>query len=202
MRVSQISALPLGMVATVGLLLLMSALINVEFEMPAWSPPTSPVDVVMPQLEVAPPRPLPPVRPADPVEPPPPIPNEVEIPTTGAGPNINIPSAPLEPPMAGPTVAAGNLMPIVQVAPQYPRVALNRGIEGYVTLSFTVTTTGRTRDPMVISAATKDGTPTSVFDRAAMAAVQGFRYNPQVENGVAVEVHNVQTRLVFELANH
>lgn len=199
--ISRINAVPMGMVATLGLLLLMSALINVEFDMPVWAPPTAPVDVVMPEIEVAPPRPLPPVRPVDPVEPPPPLPNQVEIPNPGAGPGISIPTQPVKPPPAGPTVASGQLMPIVQVAPQYPRVALNRGVEGYVTLSFTVTTTGRTRDPMVIKAVTKDGTPTSVFDRAAIAAVQGFRYNPQVENGLAVEVHNVQTRLVFELAN-
>lgn len=201
MRVSRISAVPMGMAATLSLLLLMSALINVQFEMPVWSPPTAPVDVVMPKIEVAPPRPLPPVRPVDPVQPPPPLPNEVEIPNPGTGTSVHIPNPHVEPPTTGPTVASGNLMPIVQVAPQYPRVALNRGIEGYVTLSFTVTTTGRTRDPMVINAVTKDGTPTSVFDRAAIAAVQSFRYNPQVENGLAVEVHNVQTRLVFELAN-
>lgn len=201
MRVSQISAVPMGVATTVGLLLLMSALINVEFEMPVWSPPTAPVDVVMPELKVAPPRPLPPVKPVEPAAPPPPLPNEIELTDPGTGPVVHIPSPSAEPPAINPTAGSGNLMPIVQVAPQYPRAALNRGIEGYVTLSFTVTTTGRVRDPLVINAVTKDGTPTSVFDRAAIAAVQNFRYNPQVENGLAVEVHNVRTRLVFELAN-
>ncbi|MDQ2077084.1 energy transducer TonB [Marinimicrobium sp. ABcell2] len=201
MRVSQINAVPMAMVTTLGLLLLMSSLINVEFELPTWSPPTVSVDVVMPKTEVEPPRPLPPERPADPVQPPPPIPITVDIPNPGTGTAINIAPPTTITPSHNPGVHHGDLMPIVQVAPQYPRAALTRGLEGYVTLSFTVTTTGRTRDPVVVNAITKDGTPTSVFDRAAIAAVQNFRYSPQIENGVPVEVHNVRTRLVFELAN-
>jgi periplasmic protein TonB len=200
MRVSRINAVPMAMATTLGLLLLMSSLINVEFEMPDWAPPTVPVSVVMPTIEETPVRPLPPERPVEPVQPPPPIPNEVEITNPNTGININIAPPTETLPPARPGIASGSLMPIVQVAPQYPRAALSRGTEGHVTLSFTVTTTGRTRDPVVISATTKDGTPTSVFDRAAIAAVQQFRYNPQVENGVPVEVHNVRTRLVFELA--
>jgi len=201
MRVSRINAVPMAMATTLGLLLLMSSLINVEFEMPEWAPPAVPVNVVMPKIEVEPPRPLPPVKPAEPAQPPPPIPDTVEVRDPGPGNGITIPPPPVNPPTPTMGMSSGNLMPIVQVAPQYPRAAISRGIEGFVTLSFTVTTTGRTRDPVVISATTTDGTPTSVFDRAAIDAVRNFRYSPQVENGVPVEVHNVRTRLVFELAN-
>jgi len=87
----------------------------------------------------------------------------------------------------------------VQVAPQYPRAALSRGVEGYVTVSFTVTETGRTRNVTVLEATTKDGSATSMFDRAAIAAAEQFRYQPRVRDGAAVEVHDVRNRFVFEL---
>ena len=41
--------------------------------------------------------------------------------------------------------ADGEYLPIVKVAPVYPRRALTRGIEGYVLLEFTVTKLGRLR---------------------------------------------------------
>lgn len=90
-------------------------------------------------------------------------------------------------------------MPIVKVAPQYPRIAIVRGIEGYATVEFTVTETGRTRNVTIIASTTTDGRPTSVFDRAAIAAAEKFKYQPRVQDGVAVEVHGVKNRFVFEL---
>jgi len=39
-------------------------------------------------------------------------------------------------------IAEGDYLPIVRVAPVYPARALSRGLEGYVDMSFTVTTTG------------------------------------------------------------
>ncbi len=46
---------------------------------------------------------------------------------------------------------------------------------------------------------TTDGKVTSVFDRAAIAAAEKFKYQPQVRDGVPVAVHGVQNRFVFEL---
>jgi periplasmic protein TonB len=87
----------------------------------------------------------------------------------------------------------GEYMPIVQVAPQYPRRAAERGLEGYVTLEFTVTRQGTVRDPVVIE-------PTSsIFDRAAIDAVMRFRYRPRVIDGEPVEVPGVRFRITFEL---
>src|SRR5690625_5448393 len=99
----------------------MSSLINVEFEMPEWAPPAVPVNVVMPKIEVEPPRPLPPVKPAEPAQPPPPIPDTVEVRDPGPGNGITIPPPPVNPPTPTMGMSSGNLMPIVQVAPQYPR---------------------------------------------------------------------------------
>jgi periplasmic protein TonB len=87
----------------------------------------------------------------------------------------------------------GEYMPIVQVAPQYPRRAAERGLEGYVTLEFVVTRQGTVRDPVVIESSN------SVFDRAALDAVQRFRYRPRVIDGEPVEVPGVRFRITFQL---
>lgn len=87
----------------------------------------------------------------------------------------------------------GEYMPIVQVAPQYPRRAAERGLEGYVLLEFTVTRQGTVRDPKVIDSSS------AVFDRAAVDAVMRFRYRPRVIDGEPVEVPGVRFRITFQL---
>lgn len=87
----------------------------------------------------------------------------------------------------------GEYMPIVQVAPQYPRRAAERGLEGYVTLEFVVTRQGTVRDPVVIESSS------AIFDRAALDAVMRFRYRPRVIDGEPVEVPGVRFRITFEL---
>ncbi|HUG99500.1 MAG TPA: energy transducer TonB [Gammaproteobacteria bacterium] len=87
----------------------------------------------------------------------------------------------------------GEYMPIVQVAPQYPRRAAERGLEGHVLLEFTVTRQGTVRDPVVIDSSS------SMFDRAAVDAVMRFRYRPRVIDGEPVEVPGVRFRITFQL---
>jgi periplasmic protein TonB len=87
----------------------------------------------------------------------------------------------------------GEYMPIVQVAPQYPRRAAERGLEGFVLLEFTVTRQGTVRDPVVVESTS------SIFDRAAIDAVMRFRYRPRVIDGEPVEVPGVRFRITFEL---
>ena len=88
----------------------------------------------------------------------------------------------------------GEYLPIVKVAPVYPRRALSRGIEGYVIVEFTVTKQGTVKDPQVIMAE-----PESLFDRAAMDAALKFKYKPRVVNGEAVEVAGVQNKISFQI---
>ncbi|MDP6374658.1 MAG: energy transducer TonB [Pseudomonadales bacterium] len=88
----------------------------------------------------------------------------------------------------------GEYLPIVKVAPVYPRRAQTRGIEGYVLLEFIVTKTGAVRDPKII-----ESQPTGVFDRAATQAALKFKYKPKVINGEAVDVAGVRNRITFEL---
>jgi len=88
----------------------------------------------------------------------------------------------------------GEYLPIVKVAPVYPRRALSRGIEGYVIVEFTVTKQGTVRDHVVVRAE-----PESLFDRAAMDAALKFKYKPRVVNGEAVEVAGVQNKISFQI---
>jgi protein TonB len=62
-------------------------------------------------------------------------------------------------------------------------------------MSFTVTTTGTVKDPIVTFSTS------SLFDRAAERAVLKFKYKPRVVDGVPVEVAGVTTRIRFELEN-
>jgi protein TonB len=90
-------------------------------------------------------------------------------------------------------IAEGDYLPIVRVAPVYPARALSRGLEGYVDLSFTVTTTGTVRDPIVLFSTS------SLFERAAVRAVLKFKYKPRVVDGVPVDVPDVKTRISFQI---
>lgn len=86
--------------------------------------------------------------------------------------------------------------PLVRVNPEYPRKALERGIEGWVHVRFTITAAGTVKDLVVV-----DSEPKGVFDEAASKAVLRWRYNPRVENGVAVERVGEQTLIRFKLEN-
>ncbi len=88
----------------------------------------------------------------------------------------------------------GEYLPIVKVAPVYPRRALQRGIEGFVIVQFTVTKTGTVRDPVVVEA-----NPAGIFEQAAMDAALKFKYKPRVVNGEATEVAGVQNRITFQM---
>ena len=90
--------------------------------------------------------------------------------------------------------ADGDYLPIVKVAPIYPRRAQSRGIEGYVIVEFKVTKNGSVRNPLVI-----ESQPEGIFDRAAMDAALKFKYKPRVVDGVATEVAGVQNKISFEI---
>ena len=97
---------------------------------------------------------------------------------------------------SGGFTADGEYLPIVKVQPIYPRRAQQRGIEGFVLLEFTVTSTGAVRDPIVVEAE-----PPGIFDRAAINAALKFKYKPKVINGEPIEVAGVLNRIVFNLAD-
>ena len=110
--------------------------------------------------------------------------------------NIAAPTMAMDSNIGGPggmNIAEGDYLPIVRVAPVYPARALSRGLEGHVDLSFTVTSAGTVRDPIVMFSTS------SLFERAATRAVLKFKYKPRVVDGVPVDVPNVKTRITFRI---
>ena len=103
----------------------------------------------------------------DPEEPPPdlePIQFDTQLdmnvanmaPTTGI--NLNLSAS-------GMSSGDGEYLPIVKVAPIYPRRAQTRGISGYCIVEYTVTKTGSIRDPFAV-----DCQPSGVFESASVKA--------------------------------
>jgi protein TonB len=88
-----------------------------------------------------------------------------------------------------------DIVPLVRINPDYPPRALSRGIQGWVIVQFTISATGTVKDQKVVDSSNK------IFDEAALKAIGRWRYNPKVEEGVAVERKGVQTKLVFQLEN-
>lgn len=99
--------------------------------------------------------------------------------------------------MSGLSLGAGSdrdVMPLVRINPDYPPRALNRGIEGWVQVQFTITEQGTVTDAVVV-----DSSPPNIFDEAALRAIARWRYNPRVEEGVAMERKGMQTIIRFSL---
>jgi len=88
----------------------------------------------------------------------------------------------------------GEFLPIVRVSAVYPRRALQRGIEGYVDVEFTVSKLGSVINPKVTQAS-----PAGIFDQAALDATLKYKYKPRVVNGEPMEVSGVEVRVKFEL---
>jgi protein TonB len=141
-----------------------------------------------------------PVKPAKPETPPPPM---AAPQMQQTNPNNNAVSTSFEATIETDTALAGGIsldggdgdyLPIVKVAPIYPRRAQARGIQGYVIVEFTVTKNGSVKNAKVVKAE-----PEGIFDQAAIDAAMKFKYKPRVVDGVAMEVAGVQNRISFEI---
>ena len=134
-------------------------------------------------------------------EPPPPIPVTPRPAFSAGGIDSNVarlsPVVDTRASMSRMTVAGGSdrdVIPLVRVNPDYPQRALQRELEGWVQVQFTITAAGTVKDAVVV-----DAEPKETFDDAALKAIARWRYNPKVENGAPVERVGVQTRIVFQL---
>ncbi len=94
---------------------------------------------------------------------------------------------------AGVSASDGEYLPIVKVAPQYPRQALKRKLEGEVVLEYTVTRLGSVTNAKVLF------TTDPVFNKAAVDSALRYKYKPRVVEGQAIEVTGVRTRIKFRL---
>lgn len=87
-------------------------------------------------------------------------------------------------------------LPLVTVAPQYPTRAAQRGIQGWILLSFTVDEQGNVLEDTVDVI---DAEPQNIFNRSAIRAATKFKYEPRIRNGEAVAVPGVQYVFRYEL---
>ncbi len=95
----------------------------------------------------------------------------------------------------GPSISIDTMpVPQVRVQPRYPNRAIERGLEGYVDVRFDITKIGTTSNVIVVNA-----NPEGVFDRAAVKAVQRWKYQPQLVEGEAIETKNITHRIVFAM---
>ena len=90
---------------------------------------------------------------------------------------------------------AGEFLPLVKIAPVYPSRALNRGVEGDCTVSYTVTQTGAVTDVQVVPGACDS----YLFEEASIEVAKRFRYQPRIIGGEAVAVRGVRNVFEFRL---
>jgi TonB family protein len=98
--------------------------------------------------------------------------------------------------MTGPAALAQDsaaLVPLVRIAPEYPSDLLAQGIEGAVTLEFTIAREGTTKD-IVVAESTH-----ASFEQPAIRAVSRWRYQTQTVDGNPAEVEGVRTVIRFAL---
>ncbi len=87
-------------------------------------------------------------------------------------------------------------LPVVSAkAPRYPRRAQQRGIEGWVDLSFVVNEEGLPESITVVGAE-----PPEVFDEAVVAALSDYRFEPYEQDGRLYR-RAAQTRVSFALTD-
>lgn len=89
--------------------------------------------------------------------------------------------------------ASQQYLPIAKQAPAYPQRALDKGIEGECTVSYTVSAKGRVEQPQVVGACHP------LFIRPSLTAAQSFRYQPKVIDGHAVAVPNVRNTFTYRI---
>ncbi len=86
--------------------------------------------------------------------------------------------------------------PMVRINPDYPMRALQRGIEGWVDVQYTISATGAVSDPIVLASS-----PKNIFDDAAIKAVSRWQYNPTTQGDASVEFTGMRTKIRFALAD-
>jgi periplasmic protein TonB len=83
--------------------------------------------------------------------------------------------------------------PIEKQAPEYPRGALRKGLEGDCTVRYTVNTQGKVETPEVLANCHP------LFKKPSLEAAKTFRYSPRMVNGNAVAVNNVLNTFEYRI---
>ena len=86
-----------------------------------------------------------------------------------------------------------SVIPLFRMPPKYPTYAASRHIEGWVKIEFTVQTDGSVENAVVVSSEPED-----IFNDAALAAINQWKFKEKIVNGVSVTQRAVQ-KLQFKL---
>lgn len=188
----------LALAVTAFLFVLMPTLIETADKTLDEKPAQRIADITMPEREItANVDEVKPEKPEDPEEPPPDL-EQPQIDDVDVSPDaVNIsPTARVDVKIGagGFGSADGEYLPIVKVAPIYPRRAQSRGVEGYCTIEYTVTKSGAIKDPQAV-----DCQPSGYFESASIKAALKFKYKPRVVDGEPIDVIGVQNRFTYEL---
>ncbi len=109
------------------------------------------------------------------------MPNIELSPASGGGPYLGKWSP-------GDAAAEGEAVPIVRIAPQWPRQALEEGTGGYVRVEVLIDADGGVRDVRVL-----ESEPGRLFVRNAVRAVRRWKFKPRIVEGTPVERWAVTT---------
>jgi TonB family protein len=101
--------------------------------------------------------------------------------------------APAPAPVNTGPVSVSSLKRTKYVAPKYPRAAQRRGLSGWVDVLFTVDIDGTVTDISV-----RDSNPGDTFVNAATNAVEDWKFEPVLENGVAIQ-KRAAVRMMFAI---
>lgn len=190
--------LPLAAGVTVGLFLMMRALIDigpVTFEEAAPDLQIE-MNLEVPDAEARGGREMPEPEPIDPPPAVRPSPVDPAVPDqTASMENYDVPA--IEPPRVtnttGPIRLDGNPTPVVRINPVYPDNLAMRGIEGQCDMIFDILPNGTTTNVRVLSCSNRG------FERASIRAIERWRYNPQVRNGAPTTYQGARTQLLYAL---
>lgn len=90
-------------------------------------------------------------------------------------------------------LANNQYLPVEKNAPAYPERALDKGLEGACTVSYTVNTQGRVEAPQAL------GDCHPLFIKPSLEAAKSFKYVPRVIDGKAVNVSNVKNTFQYRI---
>ncbi|WP_179957443.1 energy transducer TonB [Exilibacterium tricleocarpae] len=188
-----IAMLPVSALVTLLLFYLMHRLVFVE-EVVVDEPPTQSIKpFFMEEKVIETHKEKPPERPQE-NDPPPTIiePDRIKPPLIDDGSLFTGGPGSVNPEIPTINIGGGSLVRQVGVAPQYPRSMLARGVEGFVDLEFDVTAYGATTNIRILQSQ-----PEGAFDRAAVKAVQRWKYKPRYVEEEAVASYNIRERIRF-----
>jgi periplasmic protein TonB len=138
-------------------------------------------------------------KPEDPETPPPDLPDdniEFEVPENAISMAAPAANANLKLSGTGGFARDSDYIPVYVPQPEYPRRAQTRGKEGYAVIEVIITTTGGTRDPILIEEFPEGWG----FGNAALKAASKLKYNPRVVDGIGQEVPGVLYKFTFQMA--